>query len=69
MFLLHGYSGTTHRPPASWDYNKYGRPSPAFFIHRYYLTPAQCETYEAGRHMVRTYDEGFNLVLKLISRV
>lgn len=55
--------------PASWDYNKYGRPSPAFFVHRYYLTPAECETYEAGRRMVRTYDEGFNLVLKLISRV
>lgn len=55
--------------PESWDYNKYGRPSPAFFVHRYYLTPAQCETYEAGRHMVCTYDEGFNLVLKLISRV
>lgn len=33
--------------PASWDYNRYGRPSPAFFVHRYYLTPAQCETYEA----------------------
>ena len=55
--------------PASWDYNRYGRPSPAFFIHRYYLTPAECETYEAGRHMVPTYDEGLNLVLKLISRV
>lgn len=55
--------------PASWDYNKYGRPSPAFFVHRYYLTPAECETYGAGRRMVRTYDEGFNLVLKLISRV
>lgn len=50
-------------------YTAQGRPSPAFFVHRYYLTPAQCETYEAGRHMVRTYDEGFNLVLKLISRV
>lgn len=55
--------------PASWDYNRYGRPSPAFFIHRYYLTPAECETYEAGRHMVPTYDDGLNLVLKLISRV
>lgn len=55
--------------PASWDHNRYGRPSPAFFIHRYYLTPAQCETYEAGRHMVPTYDDGLNLVLKLISRV
>lgn len=55
--------------PASWDYNKYGRPSPALFVHRYYLTPAECETYGAGRRMVRTYDEGFNLVLKLISRV
>lgn len=42
---------------------------PAFFVHRYYLTPAECETYEAGRHMVPTYDEGLNLVLKLISRV
>lgn len=49
--------------------NRYGRPSPAFFVHRYYLTPAQCETYEAGRHMVRTYDDGLNLVLKLVSRV
>lgn len=55
--------------PASWDYNRYGRPSPAFFIHRYYLTPAECETYEAGRHMVPTYDDGLNLVLKLVSRV
>ena len=55
--------------PESWDYNRYGRPSPAFFVHRYYLTPAECETYGAGRHMVRTYDEGFNLVLKLVSRV
>lgn len=55
--------------PASWDYNKYGRPSPAFFVHRNYLTPAEGETYEAGRHMVRTYDDGLNLVLKLISRV
>ena len=55
--------------PASWDYNKYGRPSPAFFVHRYYLTPAECETYRAGRRMVRTYDEGLNLVLKLVSRV
>lgn len=55
--------------PASWDYNKYGRPSPAFFVHRYYLTPAECETYEAGRHMVPTYDDGLNLVLKLVSRV
>lgn len=55
--------------PASWDYNKHGRPSPAFFVHRYYLTPAECETYEAGRHMVPTYDDGLNLVLKLISRV
>lgn len=55
--------------PASWDYNRYGRPSPAFFIHRYYLTPAECETYEAGRHMMPTYDDGLNLVLKLVSRV
>lgn len=55
--------------PASWDYNRYGRPSPAFFIHRYYLTPAECETYEAGRHMLPTYDDGLNLVLKLVSRV
>lgn len=55
--------------PASWDYDKYGRPSPAFFVHRYYLTPAECETYGAGRHMVRTYDDGLNLVLKLVSRV
>lgn len=55
--------------PASWDYNKYGRPSPAFFVHRYYLTPAECETYEAGRRMVCTYDDGLNLVLKLVSRV
>lgn len=55
--------------PASWDYNKYGRPSPAFFVHRYYLTPAECETYGAGRRMVRTYDEGLNLVLRLVSRV
>ena len=55
--------------PDSWDYDKYGRPSPAFFVHRYYLTPAQCETYEAGRHMVCTYDDGLNLVLKLVSRV
>lgn len=55
--------------PESWDYNKYGRPSPAFFVHRYYLTPAECETYEAGRRMVRTYDEGLNLVLRLVSRV
>ena len=55
--------------PASWDHNRFGRPSPAFFIHRHYLTPAECETYEAGRHMVPTYDEGFNLVLKLVSRV
>lgn len=55
--------------PASWDYNNYGRPSPAFFVHRYYLTPADCETYETGRHMVPTYDDGLNLVLKLISRV
>lgn len=55
--------------PASWDYNKYGRPSPAFFVHRYYLTPAECETYEAGRRMVRTYDDGLNLVLRLVSRV
>lgn len=55
--------------PASWDYERYGRPSPAFFVHRYYLTPAECETYEAGRHMVPTYDDGLNLVLKLVSRV
>lgn len=55
--------------PASWDYDKYGRPGPAFFVHRYYLTPAECETYAAGRHMVRTYDDGLNLVLKLVSRV
>lgn len=55
--------------PASWDCNRYGRPSPAFFIHRYYLTPAECETYEAGRHMLPTYDDGLNLVLKLVSRV
>lgn len=55
--------------PASWDYNRHGRPSPAFFIHRYYLTPAECETYEAGRHMMPTYDDGLNLVLKLVSRV
>ena len=55
--------------PDSWDYDKYGRPSPAFFVHRYYLTPAQCETYGAGRRMVRTYDDGLNLVLKLVSRV
>lgn len=55
--------------PASWDYSKYGRPSPAFFVHRYYLTPAECETYRAGRRMVRTYDDGLNLVLKLVSRV
>jgi hypothetical protein len=55
--------------PASWDYDKYGRPSHAFFVHRYYLTPAQCETYEAGRHMVCTYDDGLNLVLKLVSWV
>lgn len=55
--------------PASWDYNRCGRPSPAFFIHRYYLTPAECETYEAGRHMLPTYDDGLNLVLKLVSRV
>lgn len=47
----------------------HARPSPAFFVHRYYLTPAECETYEAGRHMVRTYDDGLNLVLKLVSRV
>lgn len=39
------------------------------FVHRYYLTPAECETYEAGRHMVCTYDDGLNLVLKLVSRV
>lgn len=55
--------------PASWDYTKYGRPSPAFFVHRYYLTPAACETYGAGRRMVRTYDDGLNLVLRLVSRV
>lgn len=55
--------------PASWDYNKYGRPSPAFFVHRYYLTPAECETYEAGRRMVHTYDDGLSLVLRLVSRV
>lgn len=55
--------------PESWDYDRYGRPSPAFFVHRYYLTPAECETYEAGRHMVCTYDDGLNLVLKLVSRV
>lgn len=55
--------------PESWDYVRYGRPSPAFFVHRYYLTPAECETYEAGRHMVPSYDDGLNLVLKLVSRV
>ena len=61
--------GDDAQAPASWDYNKYGRPSPAFFVHRYYLTPAECETYGAGRRMVRTYDEGLNLVLRLVSRV
>ncbi len=55
--------------PASWDYNRHGRPSPAFFVHRHYLTPAECEIYGAGRHMVPTYDGGLNLVLKLVSRV
>lgn len=55
--------------PASWDYNKYGRPSPAFFVHRYYLTPAECEIYEAGRHMVPSYDDGVDLVRRLVSRV
>lgn len=55
--------------PESWDYDEYGRPSPAFFVHRSYLTPAECETFRAGRHMVPTYDDGLNLVLKLVSRV
>lgn len=55
--------------PASWDYERYGRPSPAFFVHRYYLTPAECETYEAGRHMVPSYDDGVDLVRRLVSRV
>lgn len=55
--------------PASWDYGKYGRPSPAFFVHRHYLTPAECEAYRAGRRMVRTYDDGLNLVLRLVGRV
>lgn len=55
--------------PASWDYDKNGRPSPAFFIHRHYLTPAEGETYGAGRHMVPTYDDGLDLVRRLVSRV
>lgn len=55
--------------PDSWNYYRYGRPAPAFFVHRYYLTPAEAETYEAGRHMVCTYDDGLALVLKLVSRV
>lgn len=75
LYSSHGYvpvawlQWDNSQAPASWDYERYGRPAPAFFIHRYYLTPAECETYGAGRRMVPTYDDGLALVLKLVSRV
>lgn len=75
LYTSHGYvpvawlQWDNSQAPASWDYERYGRPAPAIFLHRDYLTPAECEVYGAGRHMVPTYDDGLALVYKLVSRV